>query len=80
MELIKVECFLKSVHEYPIVQSLNMMYDVFPSPKRRLTILSQILMYYYLYGINPKDIMNYMDKYLDQETDDASKKFTLLVS
>lgn len=80
LQLIKVECLLQPVNEFPLVQTLNMMYDVFPSPKRRLVILSQVLIYYNYCDNNPKEIMRYLKLYIDQDIEDAFKKRHLIVS
>lgn len=79
LKLIKVECLIKPVTEYPIVQSLNMIYDVFNSPKRRLIILSQLLMYFYYIENNPKEMMRYLKLYMDQDIDDTIKLQNLMV-
>lgn len=80
LQLIKVECLLQPVKQFPLVQTLNMIYDVFTSPKRRLIILSQILIYYNYYENNPKEIMHYLKLYMDQDIDDTFKKRHLIVS
>lgn len=80
LQLIKVECLLQTVHEFPLVHTLNMIYDVFPSPKRRLIILTQILIYYIYYENNEKEIMHYLKLYLDEDMDDTFKKQHLMVS
>lgn len=80
LQLIKVECILQPVDQFPLVQTLNMLYDVFPSPKRRLIILSQILLYYYYYENNPKEMMHYLKLYMNQDIDDEIKKSNLIVS
>jgi len=80
LQLIKVECLLQPVNKYPIVQSLNYIYEVFTSPKRRLIILSQILLYYSLFDYNPKEIMFYLKLYMDQNIDNTFKKRHLIVS
>jgi len=80
LQLIKVECLLQSVEKFPFVKTLNMMYDVFPSPKRRLIILSQILIYYNYCENNPKEMMRFLKIYIDQEIDDTFKKHHLIVS
>lgn len=80
LQLIKVECLLQPVDKFPVVKTLNMLYEVFPSPKRRLIILSQILLYYYYYENNPKELMHYLKLYLDQDIDDTFKKRHLIVS
>lgn len=79
LQLIKVECLLQPANKYPFVETLNLLYDVFPSPKRRLIILSQILIYYY-YENNSKEIMHYLKLYMDQDIDDIFKKHHLIVS
>uniref|UniRef100_A0A2S2PAG1 Uncharacterized protein n=1 Tax=Schizaphis graminum TaxID=13262 RepID=A0A2S2PAG1_SCHGA len=78
VQLVKVECLLQPVNKFPFVQTLNMMYDVFPSPKRRLIILSQILLYYNYYENNPKEMMRYLKMYIDQDIEDALKKRHLI--
>lgn len=81
--LIKVECLecsLKPAKKFPLVQTLNMIYDVFTNPKRRLIILSQILIYYIYYEKNPKEFMHYLKLYMDQDIDDTFKKRHLIVS
>lgn len=80
LQLIKVECLLQPVDKFPLVKTLNMMYDVFPSPKRRLVILSQILIYYNYCENNPKEMMRFLKMYIDQEIDDIFKKRHLIVS
>lgn len=80
LQLIKVECLLQPVDTFPLVKTLNMMYDVFPSPKRRLVILSQILIYYNYCENNPKEMMRFLKMYIDQEIDDTFKKRHLIVS
>lgn len=79
LQLVKVECLLQPVNKYPLIETLNLIYDVFPSPKRRLIILSQILIYY-CYENNSKEIMHYLKLYMDQDIDDALKKHHLIVS
>lgn len=78
LQLIKVECLLQPVNKFPLVKTLNMMYDVFPSPKRRLIILSQILIYYNYCENNPKELIHYLKLYIDQEIDDTFKKRHLI--
>lgn len=73
MQLIKIECMLQSVNSFPYVQSLNMMYDNFPTPSRRLIILIHILMYYNFCENNPSELMRYLKMYTDQEIDDILK-------
>jgi len=80
LQLIKVECLLQPVNKFPLVQTLNMMCDVFPSPKRRLIILSQILIYYNYCENNPKEMMHYLKLYIDQDIEDTFKKRHLIVS
>jgi len=80
LQLIKVECLLQPVDKFPLVQTLKMMYDVFPSPKRRLIILSQILIYYNYCENNPKEMMRYLKMYIDQDIEDTFKKRHLIVS
>ncbi|CAI6350792.1 unnamed protein product [Macrosiphum euphorbiae] len=78
LQLIKVECLLQPVDKFPLVKTLNMMYDVFPSPKRRLVILSQILIYYNYCENNPKEMMRFLKMYIDQDIDDTFKKRHLI--
>ncbi|XP_022179430.1 uncharacterized protein LOC111040046 isoform X1 [Myzus persicae] len=78
LQLIKVECLLQPVDKFPLVKTLNMMYDVFPSPKRRLVILSQILIYYNYFENNPKEMMRFLKMYIDQDIDDTFKKRHLI--
>lgn len=80
LQLIKVECLLQSVNSFPYVQSLNMMYDNFPNPPRRLVILIHILMYYNFCEYNPSEMMRYLKMYIDQEVDDTLKLRHLNVS
>ncbi|XP_026822086.1 uncharacterized protein LOC113560423 [Rhopalosiphum maidis] len=78
LQLVKVECLLQPVDKFPFVQTLNMMYDVFLSSKRRLIILSQILLYYNYCENNPKEMMRYLKMYIDQDIEDALKKRHLI--
>lgn len=78
LQLIKVECLLQPVDKFPLVQTLQMMYDVFPSPKRRLIILSQILIYYNYCENNPKEMIRFLKIYIDQDIEDTFKKRHLI--
>eukprot|EP00102_Acyrthosiphon_pisum_P021228 XP_016658438.1 PREDICTED: uncharacterized protein LOC107883282 [Acyrthosiphon pisum] len=78
LQLIKVECLLQSVHEFPYVQTLNEMYNDFQNPKRRVTILIHILMYYNFCENNPKEMMRYLKLYTDQDIEDTFKKCQLM--
>lgn len=80
LQLIKVECLLQQVDTFPIVQALNKMYDFFQSPNKRLIVLCQILIYYFYNENNPREIMRFLKLYLDQNVDDALKKYYLIVS
>lgn len=80
LQLVKVECLLKSVYEYPFVKTLDLICEVFPSPKRRLIVLSQILMYYCFKGNNPTQLMHYLKMYMDQDIDDKLKQHHLFVN
>lgn len=80
LQLIKTECLLKSVNDFPYVQSLNVMYDNFQSAYRRLIILIHILMYYNFCENNPSEMMRYLKMYIDQEIDDTIKLHHLTVS
>lgn len=79
MELLKVECRLQSVDQFPFILVLNKIYDAFPSPSRRLTVITNMLMYYY-YKDEPKEFMRCLKLYIDQNIDDTLKKQCLLVS
>ncbi|XP_050432046.1 uncharacterized protein LOC126840397 isoform X2 [Adelges cooleyi] len=78
IQLVKVECLLQPVHKYPFVQSLKLIYEVFTSAKRRLIILSQVLMYLYFVEDNPKELMRYLKLYMDQDIDVTFKKRHLI--
>ncbi|CAI6358721.1 unnamed protein product [Macrosiphum euphorbiae] len=78
LQLIKVECLLQSVHEFPYVRTLNEMYNDFQDPKRRVNILIHILIYYNFCENNPKEMMRYLKLYIDQDIEDASKKRHLI--
>lgn len=78
--LIKVECLIQPVEKFPLVQNLNMIYDSFPSPERRLTVLAQLLLYYNYIEHNPKELIRYLKLYMDQDIDDTFKKRNLIVS
>ncbi|CAI6343167.1 unnamed protein product [Macrosiphum euphorbiae] len=78
LQLIRVECLLQSVNTFPYVNTLNMMYDDFSNPVRRLTILLHLLMYYNYCEKNPKEMMRYLKLYIDQDVDDTLKKRHLI--
>ncbi|XP_022178163.1 uncharacterized protein LOC111039142 [Myzus persicae] len=78
LQLIKVECLLQSVKQFPFVDTLKGMYDNFQNQNRRLVIIVQILMYYTLVENNPKQILWYLKLYLDQDIEDIYKKRTLI--
>lgn len=80
LQLIKVECLLQSVNTFPYVHTLNMMYDNFQSPARRLIIVLHLLMYYNNCEKNPKEMIRYLKLYIDQDIDDTIKKRRLIVS
>lgn len=81
LQLLKVECLLQPVDQFPVVQTLNMIYENFSSPERRLIILSQILIFYYYYHrYDNKSILHYLKLYLDQDIDNVLKKHYLIVS
>jgi len=80
MQLLKVECLLQPINKFPYVQTLNKMYNDFQNPKRKLTILIHILMYYNYYDYNPKKIMIYLKLYVDQDIEDSIKKRQLMVN
>lgn len=79
IELLKVECCLQSVDQFPFIRVLNAIYDAFPSPSRRLYIITQMLMYYYYKDV-PKEFMRCLKLYTDQNIDDTLMKQILLVS
>lgn len=78
LHLIKVECLLQPVNKFPFVKTLNMMYEVFQNPNRRIIILSQILFYYYYSEYNPKEMVRYLKLYLDEDIEDTYKKRNLI--
>ncbi|XP_016657447.1 uncharacterized protein LOC100571226 [Acyrthosiphon pisum] len=78
LQFIKVECLLQPVNTFPYVQTLNTMYNDFQNPKRRLTILLHILMYFNYCEINPKETMRYLKLYIDQDIEDTVKKSHLI--
>lgn len=76
--LIKIDD--QSEKNYNLVLNLNSIYDNFPSPERRLTVLAQILMYYNYNENNAKEFMRYLKLFMDQDIDDTFKKRILIVS
>ncbi|KAL5240438.1 hypothetical protein ACI65C_007848 [Semiaphis heraclei] len=80
LKLIKVECLLQPVNKFPYMQALNTMYNDFENPKRRLTVLSHILIYFNYCEQNPKEMMRYLKLYINQEIQDAVKKSHLIHS
>jgi len=80
LQLVKVECLLQPVKQFPFVKTLNMMYEVFQTPNRRLIIVSQIMLYYTMIENNPKQILWYLKLYLDEDIEDTFKKRNLIVS
>ncbi|XP_060878757.1 uncharacterized protein LOC132951078 isoform X2 [Metopolophium dirhodum] len=78
LQFIKVECLLQPVNKFPYVQLLNTMYNDFQNPKRRLTILLHILMYFNYCEKNPKETMHYLKLYIDQDIEDTVKKSHLI--
>ncbi|KAL5240437.1 hypothetical protein ACI65C_007847 [Semiaphis heraclei] len=80
LQYVKVECLLQPVNKFPYVQTLNKMYNDFKNPKRRLTILSHILIYFNYCEQNPKEMMRYLKLYMDQDIQDAVKKSHLIHS
>lgn len=80
MQLVKVKSLIKPVNKYPIIGTLNMIYDNYQHPLKRLLILSQILIYCYYYEKSPKIIMYYLKLYMDQDIFDIFKKHCLIVS
>lgn len=80
MQLFKVECMLQPIEQFPYIKTLTEIYDLFSSPKRRLIVLVQILMYYCYVKEDPKELMRYLKLYTDQKICDESKKQILVVS
>lgn len=78
-ELLRVECCLHSIDQFPFIVALNKIFDAFPSPIRRLTVTKHMLMYYY-YKNEPKEFTRCLKLYLDQNVDDALKNWYLFVS
>ncbi|XP_016657442.1 uncharacterized protein LOC107882879 [Acyrthosiphon pisum] len=78
LQLIKVECLLQSIHEFPYVVKLNELYKDYLNPKNRLTILIHILIYFIYSDYNPKEIMYYLKLYIDQDIEDTIKKRLLM--
>lgn len=79
MQLLKVECNLNTIDSFPYIKTLKMIYEVFSSPKRRLIILTQMILYYYDTD-NPKELIYTLKLYLDQDIEDELKKQQLIVS
>jgi len=79
LQFIKVECLLQPVNKFPYVQTLNTIYNNSENPKRRLTILFHILIYFNYCEQNPKEMMRYLKLYIDQDIQDAVKKSHLIV-
>lgn len=80
LQFIKVECLLQPANTFNYMQILNTMYNDFLNPKRRLTILLHILMYFNYCEKNPKETMRYLKLYIDQDIEDTIKKSHLIVS
>lgn len=80
LQLLKVECLLKSVDVFPVVQYLNSLYDTYESPKRRLIIISQLLLYYIFNEKNPKQLLHYLNIYLNEDINYIQKKHHINVS
>ncbi|XP_050540156.1 uncharacterized protein LOC126904872 isoform X2 [Daktulosphaira vitifoliae] len=78
LHLLKVECFLNS--QFPIIEFLNSMYEMFTEPKRRLIIISQLLLYYVYNEKNPTKLLHYLKLYLDQDIDYVQKKHHIIVA
>lgn len=74
LQLFKVECLLKSKEDFPVVQYLDSLYEKYKSPKFRLIITSQILLYYIYIEKNPKQLLHYLDVYLNEDIDYVQKK------
>lgn len=79
LQLIKVESRLQTADKFSYINALNLLYENFPSPQRRLVILSNVLTYYYAEE-NAEKVMHYLKLYLDQTIDNAVKKRILAVS
>lgn len=81
LQLLKVECHLKSADHFPVVKYLNSLYEKFNNcPKRRLIIVSQILLYYVYNEENPKQLLYYLNVYLNEDIDYIQKKQHINVS
>lgn len=80
LQLLKVECILKDVCDFPVVQYLNSLLDTYDCPKRRLIIISQILLYYTFIEKNPEQLLHHLNNYLNQNIDDVQKKHHIVVS
>lgn len=80
LRLVKVECLIGPATKYSFVGTLNMIYEHFQHPLRRLLILSQTLLYCYYYEKSPKVMMRYLKLYMDLDINDTFKKHCLTVS
>lgn len=80
LQLLKVQCLLKSVNDFPVVQYLNALYYKYDSPKRRLIIISQLLLYYIFIENNPKQLLHYLNIYLNEDINYIQKKYHINVS
>lgn len=80
LQLLKVECILKNVYDFPVVQYLNSLLDIYNCPKRRLIIISQILLYFIFIEKNQEQLLHYLNDYLNEDIDDVQKKLHIVVS
>lgn len=80
LQMLKVECLMNSVDSFPVVQYLNSMYEKFTCPKRRLIIVSQIILYYIYCERNSVQLLHYLSIYLNEDIDYKQKKHHINVS
>lgn len=73
--LIKAECHINSVYNFPVVQYLKLLYDSCNGSKKKRFVSSQILVYYmYNENDNQKELLYCLDTYLNDHIDDVLKK------
>lgn len=79
--LIKVECLLSSVDNFPVVQYLRLLYASCTGSKKKRHISSQILLYYmYNENDNKTELLYCLDTYLNDHVDFVLKKNYISVS
>lgn len=79
--LIKVECLLSSVDNFPVVQYLRLLYASCTGAKKKRCISAQILLYYmYNENDNKKELLYCLDTYLNEHIDLVLKKNYISVS